>query len=166
MQMVLLASNYDKSRFLKADDFDGDRKFRIKSVTEELVGAGAEKEKKLVVWFTNDECGLVLNRVNNRTLRAAFGDDTAGWINKIIIVFSMMVEMRGKMVPGLRVRIPPPKDGSPTVAAKPKPSGNGQNAVAPSRRMNRNLPTIHRQRSRKRPLSMISTTTSRSSQRK
>ena len=128
--MVLLASNYDKSRFLKADDFDGDRKFRIKSVTEELVGAGAEKEKKLVVWFTNDECGLVLNRVNNRTLRGAFGDDTAGWINKIIIVFSMMVEMRGKMVPGLRVRIPPPKDGSSAAATKPTPSGNGQTAIA------------------------------------
>ena len=60
--MVLLASDYDKSRFLKADGLDGDRKLRIKSVTEELVGAGAEKEKKLVVWFTNDERGLVLNR--------------------------------------------------------------------------------------------------------
>ena len=110
--MVLLASNYDKSRFFKADGLDGDRKLRIKGVTEELVGAGAEKEKKLVVWFTNDERGLVLNRLNNRTLRGAFGDDTAGWAGKVIIIFAMDVEMRGKMVPGLRVRIPPPKHGS------------------------------------------------------
>ena len=128
--MVLLASDYDKSRFLKADDFEGERKFRIKGVTEELVGAGADKEKKLVVWFTNDERGLVLNRVNNRTLRGAFGDDTAGWAGKVIIIFPMMVEMRGKMVPGLRVRIPPPKPGSQVAAVKPKPSGNGQIAVA------------------------------------
>jgi hypothetical protein len=128
--MVLLASDYDKSRFLKAGDFEGERKFRIKSVTEELVGAGADKEKKLVVWFTNDERGFVLNRVNNRTLRGAFGDDTAGWVEKIIIIFPMMVEMRGKMVPGLRVRIPPPKHGSQVAAVKPKPSGNGQTAVA------------------------------------
>ena len=128
--MVLLASNYDKSRFFKADDLDGDRKLRIKGVTEELVGAGAEKEKKLVVWFTNDERGLVLNRLNNRTLRGAFGDDTAGWAGKVIIIFAMMVEMRGKMVPGLRVRIPPPKQGSQAAIVKPKPSGNGQTAVA------------------------------------
>jgi hypothetical protein len=43
----------------------------------------------------------------------------------------MMVEMRGKMVPGLRVRIPPPKQsGQAAVATKPKPPGNGQSAVA------------------------------------
>ena len=129
--MVLLASNYDKSRFFNAGDCDGDRKLRIKNATEELVGAGAEKEKKLVVWFTNDERGLVLNRVNNRTLRGAFGDDTGGWVGKVIVIFPMMVEMRGKMVLGLRVRIPPPKHGGEkTIAAKPKPGGNGQTAVA------------------------------------
>ena len=75
--MVLLASNYDQSRFLKAADLPGEKKFRIKSVTEEEVGVGKDKEKKLVVWFTNDPRGLVLNRVNNRTIRGAFGDDTA-----------------------------------------------------------------------------------------
>jgi hypothetical protein len=128
--VVLLASNYDKSRFFKADDLDGDRKLRIKDVTEELVGAGADKEKKLVVWFTNDERGLVLNRLNNRTLRGAFGDDTAGWAGKVIIIFAMMVEMRGKMVPGLRVRIPPPKHGGAEVTIKPKPSSNGQTVAA------------------------------------
>jgi len=128
--MVLLASNYDKSRFFKADDLDGDRQLRIKGVTEELVGAGAEKEKKLVVWFTNDERGLVLNRLNNRTLRGAFGDDTAGWAGRVIIIFAMMVEMRGKMVPGLRVRIPPPKHGGAEVTINPKPSSNGQTVAA------------------------------------
>jgi hypothetical protein len=128
--MVLLASNYDKSRFFNAGDSDGDRKLRTKNVTEELVGVGAEKEKKLVVWFSNDERGLVLNRVNNRILRTAFGDDTAGWAGKVIIVFPMMVEMRGKMVPGLRVRIPPPKHGQAASSAMPKASSNGPAAVA------------------------------------
>ncbi len=128
--MVLLASDYDKSRFLKADGSDGDRRFRIRAVTEEIVGAGPDKEKKLVVWFMNDERGLVLNRVINRTLRSAFGDDTTGWIGKVIIIFSIMVEMHGKMVPGLRVRIPPPKHSGQTAAAvKPKPYGNGQAVV-------------------------------------
>jgi hypothetical protein len=48
---------------------------------------------------------------------------------KVIIIFPMMVEMRGKMVPGLRVRIPPPKHGGQVAAVKAKPSGNGQTAV-------------------------------------
>ena len=129
--MVLLASTYDQSNYFRAEDLAGDLKLRVKNVTVETIGQGADKQQKLVVWFTNDKRGLVLNRVNNRTLRSAFGDDTAGWAGKIIIIFPMMVEMRGKMVPGLRVRIPPPKHGGQAAATvKPKPSGNGQTAVA------------------------------------
>ena len=121
--MVILASTYDQSRYIKAEDLEADRKLRIKNVTEEQIGIGAEKEQKLVVWFTNDERGLVLNRVNNRTLRGAFGDDTAGWAGKIIVVFPAMAEFRGRMVPAVRVRIPPPKEAGngAAVAAKPKP---------------------------------------------
>jgi hypothetical protein len=117
--MVLLASAYDQSKYFKAADLTTEKKLKIKSATEELIGQGADQKKMLVVWFTNDERGLPLNRVNNRTIRGAFGDDTSGWPNKIIIAFPTMVEFRGKMTPGLRVRIPPPKgDG---VAAKPPP---------------------------------------------
>jgi hypothetical protein len=98
--MVLLASDYDQSRFLKAADLSGEKKFRIKSVTEEEIGIGKDKERKLVVWFTNDARGLVLNRVNNRTIRGAFGDAC-------------------EMKPALRVRIPPPKGSNGQPAAKP-----------------------------------------------
>ena len=55
--MVLLASEYDQSRFFKAVDLEGERKLRIKSVTKEVIGVGAEREDKLVVWFTNDNAG-------------------------------------------------------------------------------------------------------------
>ena len=119
--MVLLASAYDQSRFFKAADLTQESKLRIKDVTEEWIGTGADKEKKLVVWFTNDERGLVLNRVNNRTIRGAFGDPIEGWKGKIIILFPTMAEFRGKMGPALRVRIPPPKG-----------NGQGQAAAAPA----------------------------------
>ena len=119
---MLLASDYDKTRFLKAEDLSAEKKFRIKSVTEEEVGIGKDKERKLVVWFTNDSRGLVLNRVNNRTLRGAFGDACDGWIGKIIVIFPTMAEFRGTMKPALRVRIPPPKQAAGNVqTAKPKP---------------------------------------------
>jgi hypothetical protein len=127
----LLASSYDQSRFLKAADLEREKKFRIKSVTEELVGV-EQKEQKLVVWFSNDERGLVLNKTNNRTIRGAFGDAVDGWVGKIIIIFPTMVDMRGKLTPALRVRIPPPKQtGASAAPSAPPRSGNGTAIAAP-----------------------------------
>ena len=131
---MLLASDYDKSKYLKATDLDREKKFRIKSVTaDELGDRQGQKETKLVVWFTNDERGLPLNKTNNRALRGAFGDDTAGWANKVIAVFPTMVDIRGKMGPALRVRILPPKQAA--AAAPPtqpaSPAGNGAAAAPP-----------------------------------
>jgi hypothetical protein len=121
---MLLASAYDQSKWLKAEDLPADKKFRVKAVTEEEIGVGKDKERKLVVWFTNDNRGLVLNRVNNRTIRGAFGDPVSDWIGKIIVLFPTMAEFRGTMKPALRVRIPPPKqaagNGQPIAAAKPQ----------------------------------------------
>jgi hypothetical protein len=115
--MVLLASAFDQSRFLKAPDVPVTRKFRIKNVTVENMEK--DKEQKLVVWLTNDKRGLVLNKTNNRILRAAFGDDVDGWTGKIVILYSEM-KNNGKL--GLSVRIPPPKQ--PTAAIpQPQPSG-------------------------------------------
>jgi hypothetical protein len=110
--MALLASMYDQSRFFKAADFQKPRRMKIKNVTEETVGQGAQQTKKLVVWFASDEHGLVLNRVNNRTIRGAYGDDVAGWIGKVIELYPTEAEFKGNIGPALRVRT--------------KPAGNGQ----------------------------------------
>jgi hypothetical protein len=129
--MVLLASEFDKSRFLKAADLDKEKKFRISKVAAEVLGQGDDKERKPVVWFTNDERGLVLNKTNLRALRDAFGDNMEAWAGKVIVVFPTMVDLRGRMTPALRVRIPPPKqttmagNGQATAASpqpKPKPT--------------------------------------------
>ena len=56
---MLLASDYDKSKYFKGADLDREKKFRIKIVTpEELTDGTGKKEKKLIVWFTNDERGV------------------------------------------------------------------------------------------------------------
>jgi hypothetical protein len=108
--MVILASTYDQSKFLRAEDLQTEKRFRIKGVSEELVGQGADQSKKLVVWFTNSPKGLALNRTNNRTIRGAFGDDTAGWTGKVISIFPTIADFRGRPVGALRVRIPAPKE--------------------------------------------------------
>jgi hypothetical protein len=112
---MLLASSYDQSRYLKAADLPAEKKFRIKSATEEEVGKN--KERKLVIWFTNDKRGLVLNHINNRTIRSAYGDACDGWAGKIVAVFPTLAEYGGRMMPALRVRIPAPKGDEP----KPPP---------------------------------------------
>jgi len=122
--MVLLASSYDESKDFKAADLADEIRLKIKIVTEEKIGLGAEQEVKLVVWFTNDKHGLVLNRINNRTIRGAYGDAVDGWPGKIIVLFPTVAEFRGKMGPALRVRIPTPKDGykaTPVKKLPPKP---------------------------------------------
>jgi hypothetical protein len=118
--MVLLASSYDQSRFFRAEDLETEVRLKIKNVTEERMADG---EVKLTVWFTNSKRGIVLNRTNNRVIRAAFGDDVAGWSGKIIVLYPTMVDLRGKMVPAIRVRIPPPKEAYKAPASKqtPKP---------------------------------------------
>jgi hypothetical protein len=121
--MLILASEFDKSKYFRAEDLKADKKLRIKDVTVDVFGSGTDKEqKKLTVWFTNDPRGLPLNKTNNRVLRGAFGDDVSGWKGKIVVVFPTPVEFRGKMVPGLRVRIPAPKQAATS-------SGNGQAAA-------------------------------------
>ena len=124
--MVILASSYDTTKYFKAVDLEAPVRLKIRAVTEEKIGVGAEQEVKLVVWFTNDKRGLVLNRVNNRAIRAAYGDAVDGWIGKIIVLFPTTAEFRGKMGPALRVRIPSPKDGyraasTPAKKQPPKP---------------------------------------------
>ncbi len=108
---MLYASDYDKSKYLRAEDVKKPTKFRIKEVTEEVLNnkKTGKPENKPVVWFTTVDQGLVLNKTNNRTIRGAFGDLLADWKDKIIIVFSTATEMG----PGLRVRIPPPKQAAP-----------------------------------------------------
>jgi hypothetical protein len=107
MNMVLLASTYDQSKFFRAEDLKEEKLLKIKSVTEEMVGQGADQSQKLVVWFSNySKKGLALNRTNNRTIRGAYGDDTTGWTGKLIVVFPTQADFRGRMVGALRVRIP------------------------------------------------------------
>jgi len=119
IKKALLASTYDQSRYFKAADTPTEKKLRIKNVTVEEIGSENNKEHKLCVWFTNDSRGLILNKTNNRTIRGKFGDDTAGWPGKVIVLFSTTEPFRGRMTQMLRVRIDPPKQAA----------GNGQ-AVA------------------------------------
>jgi hypothetical protein len=127
-KMVLLASDFDKSKYMKAEDFDKPQKFKIKKVTAEEVGQGDDKERKLIVWFTNSKLGMVLNKTNNRTLRGAFGDDTECWNDKVIVIYPTMVDVRGKSTKALRIRMPSTQE---TTASTPATAVSGNGPAAP-----------------------------------
>ena len=123
--MVLYASTFDQSKYLNGTslgEIGSEKRVKIKTVTKET-NVGERQETKACAWFTNIDKGLLLNKTNLRTLQGAFGDDMEKWANKIVVLYSIMVSVEGKMVPGLRVRIPPPKDASyKAPASKPKPA--------------------------------------------
>jgi hypothetical protein len=60
--MVLLASAFDQSKYLRADDAPQEKLLRIKAVTAETLNDRTGQKQKLVLWFTNIEKGLVLNK--------------------------------------------------------------------------------------------------------
>jgi hypothetical protein len=128
--MVLLASAFDQSKFMNAGDFVSEKALRIKAVTVENMPRG---EQKPVLWFTNHQKGLILNKTNNRTLRGSFGDDMEKWAGKVIFVYPTQTDFGGKTVGALRVRIPPPKqattgagNGQPAKVAKPAAAKDGE----------------------------------------
>ena len=85
--MVLYASDFDQSKYLKAADLgeiDSEKRLKIKTVTKEIE-VGEKQETKACVWFTNIDKGLLLNKTNLRVLQGAFGNDMELWAGKIIV---------------------------------------------------------------------------------
>lgn len=86
-----------------------------KTVTIERVEireVGADKVKKGVVFVTEFDRGLVLNKTNSRTIAGLFGSTTEEWIGQQIVVYRSETSFQNKTVPCIRV-----KDA---VAASPK----------------------------------------------
>ena len=67
---------------------------------------GGDKRPKPVLTFFHTPKKMVLNRTNSMLLAAAFGDDTGAWIGKTIEVYAEKIPFQGRIVDGLRVRIP------------------------------------------------------------
>lgn len=107
------------SRYLKAADFeDGDRVLTIKGVDSERIGQGADAETKWILYFEEEDKGLVLNKTNSGTIAKLYGDDTDDWEGKKVTLFATEVQFKQEMVEAIRIRSKPPKaKGKPAPAA-------------------------------------------------
>lgn len=103
------------SKYLKAADVEESPVLTISHVKEETIGQGAQADKKWILFFEEEEKGLVLNRTNINTIAGLYGDDTDDWEGKKITLFATQVDFQGKQVDAIRVRNKQPK----TREAKP-----------------------------------------------
>jgi hypothetical protein len=97
-------SNLFPSKFLRGADIAGTPTYTISSIEEEEVGQ--DREKKHVVYFANQQKGVVLNKTNCDTLTVLYGDETDEWIGEEVTLFTTPVTFNGKTTDAIRFRAP------------------------------------------------------------
>jgi len=109
-------SDYSGSPYMKATELTPMGKHypaTIKQIVEELVGR--EEEKKLVAYLTDPgnvfRKPIPLNAGNRDALMAAFGDDTDECAGKQVEVWTELVALGTKMVPGFKFATAKPAEG-------------------------------------------------------
>lgn len=112
-----------KSKYIKKDDLEdmgGEADLTIVGVKEMNVARDDQPEDmKWVMKFRELEQLWVLNNVNLQLIEAALGsDDSADWRGKTLTLYvDPNVMMSGKLVGGIRVRVPrPAKPAAPVKA--------------------------------------------------
>ncbi|MDA2926321.1 hypothetical protein MYX78_03645 [Acidobacteria bacterium AH-259-G07] len=93
------------SAYLKSQDLaDGDLILTINSVEAEEF----QEKKKAVVYFEENEKGLILNRTNANAIAQLYGDVIADWPGERIQLFATQVDFRGNQTLAIRVRLKKP----------------------------------------------------------
>lgn len=97
-----------ETKYIKQEDVDGEVLVTIRSVKKENVAKEDDEPKyKGVIKFDEFKKPMVANPTNLKRIAKAFGNDTEGWIEKQVILYvDPDVEFGGKIVGGLRLRVP------------------------------------------------------------
>lgn len=96
---------------------------RLQVSRVEAEEVGDERERKLVVYFTNAKKGLVLNKTNASALVSVWSDETDEWPGRWLEAFTVPVAFNGRTYDGVRVR-PVAETAAPVAVEVPaKPQG-------------------------------------------
>ncbi len=85
----------------------------------EMASIGQEQTLKPVLYFSDHDKGLVLNKTNFQTIAAAYGDETEGWKGRQVVLFVETVFFRGESTRSIRVRMPKSKPEQAPAPARP-----------------------------------------------
>jgi hypothetical protein len=94
------------SKYLSAPDV-GKRQVKLVMRTVETEQMNDGKSAP-VLYFTKAKKGLVLNKTNGLIIAAAYGDEMTHWTGKEVILFTMKVQYKEKIVDAIRIEIPMP----------------------------------------------------------
>jgi hypothetical protein len=101
MTMKITASS--NSKFLKKEDAPQPKLFTVRDVIREKVG----EDQKFIMYFEEEEKGLVLNKTNIVMASDTFGsDDSDNWVGRKIVLYTdpKVQDLNGNIVGGLRLR--------------------------------------------------------------
>jgi len=90
--------------FLKASDLPQPKVFTIAGCETATMPDGTTKP---ALKFAGEQQQLILNKTNAFCLMGWFGDDTNGWLNRQVELYSTTTSFSGRMVPAIRVRQAP-----------------------------------------------------------
>jgi len=115
---------YFPKTFLGAWDFEtGPKTLTIASIGTQALRrpGGAEEQKPVIRWQEADVRPLVLNKTNAAMIAEMYGEDTDLWIGQALTLHRATVDMAGREVFAIRVRLaaPPAPHAAPAPAAGP-----------------------------------------------
>ena len=93
------------SKYLKADDLDGERTVKVTKITFEEVGQN--KERRPVAYFEGIDKGVVLNKTrSNGIVKASGSDDTDDWPGTLVLLYPSTTQFQGEEVECIGIRAP------------------------------------------------------------
>ncbi len=119
-------------KYLKAADFERAQMWTIADLRQEPIQnqQTGQSENRWILYFNDDDRGLVLNVVNRLALEEYLGFETDDWMEKQVVLYKDKVAFGGKMVDAIRVR--QPRKAAPNgPVVKPKPPLQSENPADP-----------------------------------
>ena len=120
-----------RSKYLKAADLAG-REVTVRMDYVEYETLRGQDDDQPVLYFLDDTKQLILNAINERTIKSAFGDETDDWHGGSIVLFPTTTQFGSEIVPCIRIRIPAPVSATPPVAVAPSAEDGLTAIVAPA----------------------------------
>lgn len=109
------------SRFLSADDIDGEVPVIIASLGfEKMKDNDGKEQDKPILSFLKVEKGLVLNKTNAQRIADIYGDETDNWVGKKITLCTESVTAFGETKWAIRVKPVPPPVKAGALRAQPE----------------------------------------------
>ena len=108
------------SKYLKADDLQGrSHNVQISHYAIEDVGTDDKPVQKPVIYFSNAQKGMVLNRTNGESIGVVLGDEMDVWRGHTLELFPQRVQGPNGMVNAIRCRVVLPQQ--PMMQTPPAP---------------------------------------------